>query len=325
MNEQLLVDTLSASCGDRLPSRADVLSVKQLSLDELQGRALRFLSVLEPADACRSDRPNWDLRGDRTLARLPDGARASVYHASGALRYVSGMGPMEALFPRMEEPASLVRAITAVAGALKLGEWSAERGELAFERLWRTKAQGSDRDNKMSAPVLCRATGAFRQSIGGIPVLGAASVAITLAGDGRIDALSVQMRPVAEALDTVQVMAPEQAARQVAQRLAALLGKSRERLPSDVIEAQSMQFGYLDLGKRKRQRVLAPAFVAQIALRHRLETQAYLIAVPATETPWLELPLFGMEAAPMRARAACPNMPAHLEASSHSRAGGNPY
>jgi hypothetical protein len=65
-----------------------------------------------------------------------------------------------------------------------------------------------------------------------------------------------------------------------------------------------MRFAYLDLGKRKAQRVLAPVFVAQVVLRHRLETQGYIFAVPATERHYLDLPLFGTEAVATRSRAS---------------------
>jgi hypothetical protein len=50
------------------------------------------------------------------------------------------------------------------------------------------------------------------------------------------------------------------------------------------------------LGKRKPQRVLAPSYVARIVLRHRGVRQGYVLAVAATEKPYLELPLFGSEA-----------------------------
>ena len=52
----------------------------------------------------------------------------------------------------------------------------------------------------------------------------------------------------------------------------------------------------------KTQRLLAPVFVAQIGLRHKLERQALVIAVHATERPYLELPLFGTEAVATRSR-----------------------
>lgn len=48
--------------------------------------------------------------------------------------------------------------------------------------------------------------------------------------------------------------------------------------------------------------MLAPVYLAQIVLRHRLETQGYVFAVPATERSYLDLPLFGTETSANRSR-----------------------
>jgi hypothetical protein len=94
-------------------------------------------------------------------------------------------------------------------------------------------------------------------------------------------------------------------------RLASLLGQGHDAVPRHAIESAILQFGYLDLGKRKPQRVLAPAYVARIVLRHRGVRQGYVLAVAATEKPYLELPLFGSEAVVTRGRtdfARCEGM-----------------
>jgi len=59
--------------------------------------------------------------------------------------------------------------------------------------------------------------------------------------------------------------------------------------------AAAPQFGYLDLGKRKTQRVLAPSYVAHVVLRHKTGRQAYVLAVRATERAYLDLPVYGGE------------------------------
>jgi hypothetical protein len=243
-------------------------------------------------------------RGERSVVHLPEGARAVVHHASGALEYRSGLAPFAAPFEHVQEPGVLVRQLAETAQRLKLDAWREDGGSLAFERLWQTKAQGADREERVSQQLLVRATGAWRHAVAGIPVLGAASVALTLAGDGRIDGLSVNVRPLlGESLDNAAIIGQEQAARQVVERLISLLGRAKDPLPPDVIDTASMQFGYLDTGRRKSQRLLAPVFVARIGLRHQLERQAIIIAVHATERPYLELPLFGTEAVATRARA----------------------
>ena len=308
MNEHTLIESLAASCAGQLPHRADVLALRPFTRDDVQARASRFLGLLQEADACAHDRANLVVRDDRTLIQLAAGARAVLYHASGALQFSSGLPPLQAAFARVEGREALTRLVEAAAARLRLREWAGDSSTLAFERLFVSRGQGADPNRKLSEPVLFRATGAYRHSIGGIPVLGAASVAVTLAGDATLDALALRIRPgVAETLDTAPIIAPELAARQVARNLASVLGNAKERLPGGVVVSQTMRFGYLDLGKRKVQRVLAPVFVAQVVLRHRFETQGYVFAVAATERPYLELPLFGTEAAASRSRAAAGN------------------
>ena len=303
MNEQALIDSLAASCADKVPGRADVLVLRGLSQDEARTRANRFVSLLRESDACSRDHANFVTGAERTVVRLTGGARATLHHASGALQFSSGLAPLEGAFARVAEREVLTRQLQALAQQLKLREWAGDGDTVDFERLWLSKAQGADREQRLSEPVLLRATGAWRHAIDGVPVLGAASVALTLAGEGAIDALSIRMRPgVAETLDSTVVLAPEDGAREIARRLASILGNARERLPADAIHVHPMRFGYLDLGKRKAQRVLAPVYVAQVEIRHKLERQGYVFAVPATERVYQELPLFGTDQLAGRAR-----------------------
>jgi hypothetical protein len=305
MNEQTLIDSLASACEGQLPNRADVLALRPFTEDDVRSRANRFVSLIHEGDACSRDHVNFVARADRTQVLLAGGARAVVYHASGALQFSAGLTPFQAPFERVEETAVLTRLVTEAAQRLKVGDWAGDNASLAFERLFQSKGQGADREAKATEPVLFRATGAWRHAIGGIPVLGAASVALTLAGDGALDALSVRIRPaVSETLDSAAIVAPELAARQIAARLAGVLGNAKEKLAGDAITSQTMRFGYLDLGKRKAQRVLAPVFLAQVVVRHKLESQGYIFAVAATEKHYLELPLFGTEALATRARAS---------------------
>ena len=307
MNEQHLIQTLAASCGDHLPGKVDVLSVQPLSLDALRQRAQRFLTHINQPEGCEHDRAVWVARDDHTMIQLPNGARAVMYHASGAMQYVSGLAPLQALFAKMERKDVLTRRLTDMAQKFGIDDWAGRAGRISFEHLFLMKAQGADRTGKVSDAVLSRAVGAFRHHVGDLPVLGAASVALRLAGDGQLDALTMQVRPVAGALvEKATIIPAERAARQIAQQLEVLLGKSKEALTTDMVESQSMVFGYLDLGKRKAQRLLAPAFVAQVVLRHKVNRQAYVLAVPATERPYMQLPLYGTEAVVTRMRGNQP-------------------
>lgn len=305
MNEQTLIDSLASACEGQLPTRADVLALRPFTQDDVRTRARRFVTLVHEADACSHDHAHILTHDDRTQVLLAGGARAVIYHASGALQFSSAIAPFQAPFDKIEEREVLTRLVSEAAQRLNLRDWAGDNGSLAFERLFLSKGQGAERHARASEAVLFRATGAWRHAIAGIPVLGAASVALTIAGAGALDALAVRIRPaVSEKLDSAVIIAPELAARQIAAQLASVLGNAKEKLPGDVIASQSMRFGYLDLGKRKAQRVLAPVFLAQVVLRHRLETQGYVFAVPATERHYLELPLFGTEAVATRSRAS---------------------
>jgi hypothetical protein len=305
MNEQTLIDSLAGATGPQLPTHADVLVLQQLSLDEVRARARRFISLLQRQDDCAHDGGDWRVGDDHSIVHLPGGASVIVYHASGALQYASGLAPLASPFKCAPGKEELERLLDVAAHKLGLPDWAGAGNTLAFERLFQSKARGADRKGNASETTLVRALGAYRQFIGGIPVLGAASVALRLAGEGQLDALSVLVRPSAgEVLDQPAIISPELAARQILLQLASLLGKAE--LGRDSVESAVLRFGYLDLGKRKAQRVLAPMFVAQVALRHRHVRQGYVLAVPATEKTWLQPALFGTEAVPGASRSqAC--------------------
>jgi len=296
MSDHTLLHKLAGTCADaRIPEQADILLLQTPTREQLHARARRFVALLEEHGDCPHDNGGaWQQRDDQTVIYLPDGARAMVYHASGALRYVSGLGPTDAPFEHDAERAVLQRLVEERARKLALSDWAGPNGELRFERLFRTLGQGADPAGKTSVTTLFRALGAWRQFAGGIPVLGAASVALRLAGDGRLDTLSMQVRPAnGEVLDRAAIIEPQAGARQVVAQLATLLGQ--KEVPGNLVESATLQFGYLDLGKRKPQRVLAPAYVAQIVLRHKTVRQAYVLAVRATERAYLELPVYGGE------------------------------
>jgi len=294
MNDHTLLHALAGACADTtIPEQADVLLLQTPTQEQLQARARRFVTLLQEHDDCPHDNGGtWQQRDDHTVIYLPDGARAMVYHASGALRFVSGLAPTESPFKQDTEREVLQRLVEERARRLTLADWAGPNGELRFERLFRTRGQGADPAGKTSAATLFRALGAWRQYAGGIPVLGAASVALRLAGDGRPDMLAVHARPAnGEVLDRAAIVEPQQGARQIVAQLGTLLGL--REIPSGLVESATLRFGYLDLGKRKAQRVLAPTYVAQVVLRHKTVRQAYVLAVRATERAYLDLPVYG--------------------------------
>jgi hypothetical protein len=306
MNEQTLLTALLGANPEpgaiQPPAQADVLLLQQLSRDQLQARSRRFVGLLREQDGCpNDDGGSWKQSDDHTIIHLSGGARAVLYHASGALRYVSGLAPASKPFARGAEQDTLLRLVQERALRLRLAEWAGAGAELRFEHLFRTLGRGTDRAGKQSEATLFRAIGAYRQFFKGIPVLGAASAAVQVAGGGQLDMLAILTRPNnGEVLERAAVIEPQTGARRILAQLSALLGQ--REVPTDAVESASMQFGYLDLGKRKPQRVLAPVYVAKIVLRHRRVRQAYVLAVAATERVYMDIPLFGSEAPVTRGR-----------------------
>lgn len=293
MNEQILVQSLASASLEQPPGEADVILAPTLTRAQLRARARQFVSLLQEHDICPHDsHGSWTEGEDATTIHLPEGARATLYHASGALRYASGSGPAENAFAHGTERATLQRLLEERAAKLPLAAWASPNSELRFERLFQTLGQAADPNGRQSAVTLFRAIGAWRQFAGGLPVLGAASVALKLAGGGQVAGLRVNVRPTnGEVLERAALVEPVVGARQIVQGLASVLGV--REVPGGIVQSAALQLGYLDLGKRKTQRVLAPAYVARIVLRHKDVRQAYVLAVAATEKPYLELPLFG--------------------------------
>lgn len=315
---KLMANFTANFSASEIPASVPVYAVQQFTYDELRARANALFNALgEVADtanatsstnngACRSDRGDWRRDDVQSTIELPQGARAVLYHASGALDYRSGLAPFDTPFDKPVEREVLVRQLNERAAPLGLSSLVGEQGALTFERLWQMKAQGSDRSGKTSEVLLTRAVGAWRHAVAGIAVLGGASVALRLAGDGRIDALSLRLRPAsADIIDSARTIAPELAARQIAQQLASLLGNGREPLPGDAITEASMRFGYLDLGKRKAQQLLAPSYVAQITVQHKFERQAYVLAVAGSERSYQQLQVAGDQGLATGVRRGC--------------------
>jgi len=295
VKEQKLIARMADSV-KAVPSEVDIFALRRYSHDDIEGRAKHLLA--KTAEACNLslDRGDWVARQDRTLIHLPSGARAVVYHASGAIRLVTGLASMESLFEKTERPKTLTKLVEGVFRQLKIDEGLNPNESVQFERLWQIKASATNPKGKTVKPVLCRIVGAYRHFVGKYPVLGAASVAIKLAGGGLLDSLTVEMRETTgEAVDQAKIIRPDQAARQILSQLSGLMTKSRSAV-SEFAVPQFFRFGYLSLPKRKAQRLLAPVYVAAIEIKGAEERQGYFFAIPATERTYLPLCLNGIEA-----------------------------
>jgi hypothetical protein len=307
MSKKILLERLASSVGE-VRTQVDIVGLQQFSTDDLTVRGDRFLAQLSEREQLPLDRRDWQTRDDHSVLQLHSGARAVLYHASGAMKYTSGLTPMASLFEGMPDKQRLTSLLEEDAKRLAIYSWAGTAGQIAFERLWQMKAQGADRSGKLSEPVLTRVVGAYRHFIDGVPVLGPASVALKLAGNGALDTLAVHVRSNAATMieKAVRTLNPELAAIQVNAQLSARLNCPIDAVPTDLIESQTMQFGYFDLGKRKSQRVLAPAFLAQVVIRHKEERQAYMFAVSATEKSYLPFCQCGTEALSTPTRATLP-------------------
>jgi hypothetical protein len=293
MELNALIDSLSSS-KQNIPDEIDILELRRNSVDDSLRRMRKWLKL--GGDCCEKnfDRGNWTTYDDRTLVRLPQGAHAVLYHASGAFKLSSGLPTMEYLFKETSPKATLTSYTEKVMKEFGLKDSLARNETLTFERLWQIKAAGTDRSGKPTEAVLCRAVGAFRQHIEGIPVLGPASVAVQVAADGVLDSISVLMRgPTAEVLEKTKVLSPEKAVRQIAQQLTVRYGHTNGDVRLEAVDG--LRFGYLNLPKRKSQRLLAPVYLATINVTHEHERQAFVMAVPATEKNYLPLEMPGSE------------------------------
>lgn len=303
METKILNEKLAAAVGV-VPTHADVLSVRQHSLDDLTKRTKSILGMIAAATKIGIDRSDWVESDDRTLIRLTMRAHAVLHHASGFLRLSTGILPMESLFDREPERPTAIRMVEEMTRRLELRQHIGLNESVRFERLWSIKAAAATREGKLVAPVLCRVIGAYRHFVGDLPVWGAASIAVKLAGDGKLDSLEWRVREnTGEVVGKPQILRPEQAARQISLQLQTMMGQSKINL-DEAAMPEWVRFGYLNLPARQAQPVLAPVYVAAISIDHQQEAQAYLIAVSATDKPFLSLNAPGARPPISRARRA---------------------
>lgn len=301
MEERAFIDEVGR--GEHGSDRVEILLLRAHSIDENVRRLTRFLKVVGEACDHNYDRSDWIRHEDRIVARLPHGGRAEILHASGAMRLVSGLQPMERLFPSMKSRDALEKLVRSVAGRLRIDDWVAAHETLEFERLWQIKAAAANRERIQARPVLCRAVGAFRQSVRGLPILGGASVVLKVAAEGALDALSTQLVETAsEAFESAPLLPPKEAARAIYRQLQSLMG-GKAPLSRSRVTAEPLRLGYLHLGRRKTQRLLAPHYFAAVRVEGQ-EVLAYHLVTPATELVYQPLCLAGHDAPAARLRRA---------------------
>ena len=167
-----------------------------------------------------------ELTEARVVMRLPEGGRAVTFLASGALVVKAGVEPFSDLFQDDPGDQALTASLTGWQEKLRISELLPAQDRLDFERLWRIKAAGSDREGTFSEPVLCRAIGAFRHHVRDIPVHGRASATVEVTGAGRLASMSVSTRRFADGADVVITRAPTRAAGDAAQEITKRLARA---------------------------------------------------------------------------------------------------
>lgn len=310
MDMNKLAETL-LSHTPKVPDEIAILNLRRLSVDDLTRKLKKLLKSSDDVCGFPLERGHWTRFDDRTLVRLPEGGYAAMYHASGAVKLFSGIAPMDRLFKDTPSRESMIARTEEIVKQMGLAEQLPRGQSLGFERLWQIKAAGMDRSGKQSDPVVCRSIGAFRHFIGEIPVLGAASVAVKVAGDSSLDMMTMHLRgPAVETLEHAKTIHPEKAFRRILEKVADKLSHANDK-DQVVVEAdRPLQFGYINLSKRKVQRLLAPAYVASFSVTHAQESQAFMVVIPATERSYMsfepethESPV--METSKLAARCCC--------------------
>ncbi len=264
---------------------APVFRIEQRSLDEMEANAVRLAGdVVGDAGDGKSQIARKETRSD---ILLPEGVRARVFHASGAVSVTTGLAPMEQLIGDHADREAMTRSTVEAAKRLGLDRVVGGGEQLLFERLWQIKAAGMNTEGVRGREVVCRAVGAFRRYLHELPVWGRASAFVEIAGDDRIGAVGVDWRPVApEPFDRVKVIDPERAAR-------AVLSDLNGRLPGgeftdEDFEVGMFGLGYVSLAKRRDQSVFAPVYVAMLERRGWSSTN-YIIIVSGSEIDYESL------------------------------------
>ncbi len=283
-----------------IPASVNILATRQYTTADLQNRAKTFLEVVGKVFGLPFERGDWVDKEDRVLIHLPVGCLGILYKASGSMNLAAGLNPMEGLFDQIVQKAELEKLVADAANRLNIAQWAGKNGAFRFERLWQIKAAAANKEGKVTEPKLCRVVGAYRHFVDNLPVWGPASIALKLAGGGKLDSLAVEVRETTgEVFDKVPILPPEKAAQQIYLQVSNRLSQSKT--PVDEIAApQWMSFGYLNLNKRKPQRLLVPVYVAAVEIRGKDTVEAHLLVASATEKPYLDSLNMAAQAGPVK-------------------------
>jgi len=288
---------------DGAPEAVDVVQLAQPDVGMVQSRLKELIGHVAEVAGLERERPTVETRNVRTVMSLPGQLRATGFHASGAMSVALALAPFDDLFESDPGDDELMASSQRTVEGLGLQKLVPSDESLTFERLWRVKAAGGDIEGTMTEPVLCRAVGAYRHYVRELPVYGRASVTVELAAKGRLASASVSLRRFADdeggkTISKAAVRKPEDAAIDVAARLVEAFGGAD--LTSTGLIAEWFRFGYLSLSRRQAQALLAPFYIASIAVDHEYEASAHVIAVSGSEEQFMRIPPGRRTSAPKR-------------------------
>lgn len=290
MADTTFAERLTALAGD-VPDETAVLALQEQTGSQERGVALAHRLAESLGWAVRED--TTSRRRATTLLRDPERGRMTVYRDSGAVALRTSLAPFDELFDKDPGDEELIRHLSEQLDGLHLVDAFSAVERLDFERLWRIRAAGSDPGGAVTDPVLCRAVGAFRHRVRDLPVLGRASAHVEMTGHGTLSSMSATLRTPADrgsqVLATIRPRDPRDAADEVASRVTRALGGQDI---GDEVTPRSFTFGYLSLGRRRAQAVLAPFFVAELTIGGGPDRtrSAHLVPVAGSVERYLGLP-----------------------------------
>lgn len=274
-----------AKLASQLKPISEKISIPQLinfSPELSQKRAETLIGQMNSLKLTFGKKFDKVVSAQRTFYRLPNNALLEADNVSGAVKFSKGLEPLEELFDGLKDKKVLTEQILSAAKQFELSKMINTSEKIEFERLWQIKAAAVSKDGKETPPVLCRTVGAFRHFVNDIPVLGPASVSLKLTGKQTVDSFAMRARSTTgKSLGTEKMITPEEGVQRIYKQLVALNGKGKAPV-FERTTAQSVQFGYINLSKRKKQDFLIPAVVAVLEVEDTEFPQGYVLIAPAT-------------------------------------------
>ena len=260
---------------------APVFQILQRPLEVLERDALELGGRFAAAAGDTGARADLRRGKDSTSVTFAHGTTVKLFHASGAMIVRRLLAPAAHLFREAPAREALVSRAAEVVRRLRLGDAASPTERLDFERLWQIKAAGAQQGSKRGYEVLCRAVGAFRRSVAGLPVMGRASVFVKLAADDVVEAAGLDWRAYDErAFEEAAIVDPGEGASRVAAELSLAAGGTH--VSAKDYEPVFFGLGYVSLAKRRVQSVLQPVYVAMLHPRG-WTTLGRIVVVQATD------------------------------------------